>query len=67
MSEETERLERELLAAQEMLYLVLDAVGEPVRIPAAEAKDRIKPDHVIDVSLEDDDVWVFSVKEVNHG
>lgn len=66
MSNTVEQLERELLAAQEMLYLVLDAVGEPVRIPAAEAKTRIKNDHVIDVTLEDG-TWVFSVKEVDHG
>lgn len=61
-----EALQRELIAAQEMLYLVLDEIGEPVRIHAASAKDRIRNDRIIDAELVEG-FWVFQTKELTDG
>lgn len=53
-----------MIASQEMLYLVLDEIGEPVRIHADSAKDRIMNDRIIDAELVDG-FWVFQTKEIN--
>ena len=58
-------LERELLGVQEMLYLVLDEVNEPVAISARRLKEEVSGDRMIDISMtEDEKFWVFSIKEV---
>lgn len=66
MSERTtEELERELRGTQEMLFLVLEAVVEPVYVDARRVKEGIKGDKVIDITLDENaGEWVFSVKDV---
>lgn len=60
-----EELERELRGTQEMLFLVLEAVVEPVYVDAQRVRDGIKGDKMIDVTLDEKaGEWVFSVKDV---
>lgn len=60
-----EELERELRGTQEMLFLVLEAVVEPVYVDARRVKDGIQGDKMIDITLDEKaGEWVFSVKDV---
>lgn len=60
-----EELERELRGTQEMLFLVLEAVGEPVYVPSSRVKAGIVGDKMIDVTLDEEaGEWVFGVKDV---
>lgn len=63
---EVQRLERELLAAHEMLYLVLDAIGEPVQVEAETMQSKMDKDgRMIDATLDADGVyWTFQIKQV---
>lgn len=67
MSEAAEKkiadLEQELRVAQELLFLVLDEVGEPVVIDSDEAKRKSMTDRMIDLQLEDGN-WVVQVVEI---
>ena len=55
-------LERELRAAQEILFFVLDEVGEPVRFNLEEAKSRLGEDRIIDLTLDEEaGEWVAQV------
>jgi hypothetical protein len=61
-------LERELLGMQEMLFFVLQAVGEPVVVTKESMVATDKKDQMI--SIEDDimhETFVFSVKEIPDG
>lgn len=61
-------LENELRVAQELLFLVLDQVGEPVVLNVAEARERMKNDRVIDLDLDEQaDTWTLQVVDVPHG
>lgn len=63
--EKVEALEKELRGTQEMLFLVLEAVVEPVHVDARRIKDGIKGDKMIDITLDENaGEWVFSVKDV---
>lgn len=63
--EKVEALEKELRGTQEMLFLVLEAVVEPVYVDARRVKDGIKGDKIIDITLDENaGEWVFSVKDV---
>lgn len=53
MNEEMTRGERELLAAQELLFLVLDHIGEPVVLDMDSARERLTRDRRIDLDLDD--------------
>ncbi len=67
MSEEAtvESLGQELRAAQELLFLVLDQIGEPVVINIDEAKNVMKQERMIDLQLDDEsNNWVVSVVKV---
>lgn len=56
------QLENELRAAQELLYLVLDQIGEPVVINAEEARERMKAERAIDLSLDKEaGTWTLRV------
>ena len=58
-------LERELRGVQEMLFLVLDEVVEPVQVPAAKVKAGIRGDKMIDITLDTDkEFWTFRVKDI---
>jgi hypothetical protein len=62
---ELEGLRKELTAAQELLYLVLDHVGEPVRLNVSKAREKMKSNRLIDLSLDEDgETWVIQVKEI---
>lgn len=62
MSKRVEELEQELRAAQEILFFVLDAVGEPVRFDLEEAKKRLGEDRLIDLTLDEEaGEWVAQV------
>ncbi len=56
-------LEREKRGLQEMLFLVLDEIGEPVEISEEVIAGGIKGDKMIDITNQDG-VWVFKVIHV---
>jgi len=59
------KLERELLGMQEMLFFVLQAVGEPVEVTKENMVATNRKDQMI--NIEDDilrDVFVFSIAQV---
>lgn len=60
-----EAVERELRGLQEMLYFVLESVGEPVVVTKEQLKNGAGPDKMINI---EDDVengrFVFSIVEV---
>lgn len=66
MSESAEKkiaeLETELRVAQELLFLVLDHIDEPVVLDIEEAKAKIHEDRVIDLDLnEQSGTWTLQV------
>lgn len=67
MSEAAEKriaeLERDKRGLEEMLFLVLDEIGEPVEVPVEVIEGGIKGDKMIDITLQDG-VWVFKVIHV---
>lgn len=63
--EKISRLETELRAAQELLYLVLVEVDQPVVLNAAESRERMQEERVIDLSLDEEaGTWTLQVIEV---
>lgn len=63
--EEIERLEQEARAAQELLFLVLDHIGEPVVLSIESVKERMKGNRRIDLDLnEEEGVWVLKVVDL---
>lgn len=70
MSEAAEQriaeLEGHNAGLERMLFFVLDAVGEPVRIPNETIEAGIVGDKVIDIRQEDG-AWVFGVQEASNG
>lgn len=63
LEEERDALRRELLGLQEMLFAVLNEVGEPVVIPKAFLRETRTGDVQIRID-EEDDAFVFSVGPV---
>lgn len=62
--EKIAELERERLAVEEMLFLVLDAVGEPVEV-TVEAMHDNKSDRMIDIQFDEvKNSWVFKAVTV---
>lgn len=62
LEEKVAELTREKRAVEEMLYQVLDAVGEPVEVPDEKIKKGIVGDKMIDVTHQADiNAWVFRV------
>lgn len=63
--EEIERLEQEARAAQELLFLVLDQIGEPVVLSIESVKEKMKGNRRIDLDLnEEEGVWVLKVVDL---
>lgn len=58
--EELESVQQELRATQEMLFLVLDAVGEPVEVNKRKMTEVTIVDRQIQIN-ENDDAFVFSI------
>lgn len=58
--EELESVQQELRATQEMLFLVLDAVGEPVEVNKKKMTEVTIVDRQIQIN-ENDDAFVFSI------
>lgn len=57
---------KELRGTQEMLFLVLDEVNEPVVIPSKGLNDRITQDKMIAIELDEEaQEWTFKVEVVN--
>lgn len=57
---------KELRGTQEMLFLVLDEVGDPVVIPAEGLNDRITQDKMIAIELDEaSQLWTFKVEVVS--
>lgn len=64
MSERT--VEDELRVAQELLYLVLEQIGEPVELTSERLRNGISKDRMIDLELDNQrDVWVLRVVEIS--
>lgn len=63
LEEERDALRRELLGLQEMLFAVLNEVGEPVVIPKAILRESRTGDVQIRID-EEDNAFVFSVGPV---
>lgn len=62
LEKKVDGLERDNRGTQEMLFLVLLAVDETVKVPTGQT---IEGDKMIDISLNaEDGVWEFSVKDV---
>jgi len=60
--ERIEQLEKEKQVAEELLFLVLDHVDEPVTLNVEEAKQRIKKDRRIDLDFNDEaGTWTLQV------
>lgn len=60
-----EALQRELRGTQEMLFLVLETVGEPVQVPAEVVSGGIKGDKMIEITLDTDNLyWTFRTVNV---
>lgn len=65
LERERDDLRRELRGVQEMLFLVLDTVGEPVQVPAEVVSNGIEGDKMIDITLDTDNLfWTFRIVEV---
>lgn len=60
LEEERDALRRELVGIQEMLFAVLNEVGEPVVIPKSTLREKRSGDVQIRID-EEDDSFVFSV------
>jgi len=68
MTTEIEKLERELRVAHELLFLVLDYVGEPVVLDAHASKSVFKDDRMIDLDLNDEEgTWTLRVVTIANG
>lgn len=64
-NERVAELEKELRAAHELLYLVLDKVGEPVVLDIEESRERMSADRAIDLSLnEEAGTWTLGIKTI---
>lgn len=60
--EENVNLRKELRASQELLFLVLDKIGEPVVLSVDESRDRMSTERAIDLALnEEDGTWTLQV------
>lgn len=58
-------LKGELQAAQQLLFLVLNHVGEPVVLDIEESREAIRSDRMIDITLDEENQnWVLSVVDV---
>lgn len=69
MSDAVERkiaqLESEKAVAEQLLFLVLDKVDEPVVIDLAYARDRIKDSVMIDMQLDEEaGTWTLQIVEI---
>lgn len=65
MTDNIEQLEQELRVAQELLFLVLDHIGEPVVLDIEESKKAIQPDRMISLDLDEEaGQWVVQVVTV---
>jgi hypothetical protein len=66
VEDELAAVKKELRGVQEMLFLVLDEVGEPVNIPALELNERITKDKMISIELDEDtQLWTFKVEVIS--
>lgn len=66
MSDKT--AENEARVAQELLYLVLEQIGEPVELTSERIHAGIRKDRMIDLELDSQrDVWVLRVVEIPDG
>lgn len=66
MSTEIEKLQQELRVAHELLFLVLDQIGEPVVLDAVAAKEAFKDDRMIDIDLDDENgLWTLQVVTIS--
>lgn len=66
MDETMTRMERELMAAQELLFLVLDHIGEPVVIDMETARKRLTQDRRIDLDLNHEtNQWTLKVVTID--
>ena len=66
MNDEMTRLEREVMAAQELLFLVLDHIGEPVVLDMEKARERMSRDRRIDLDLnEETGQWILKVVTID--
>jgi hypothetical protein len=66
MSEAAEKkiaeLEQRARVAEELLFLVLDTIDEPVSFDVDEAKAKMSSDRIIDLQLDDDhNLWTLQV------
>ena len=59
-----DELERELIGVQQMLYHVLDTIGEPVVVTHDSLKEGITGDKMIDISQGDDQNWTFKLVSI---
>lgn len=58
-------LEGELRVSQELLFLVLDKISEPVVLSISESRERMKNDRVIDLDLDEQaGTWTLQVVDV---
>lgn len=66
LEEERDALRREKRGVEEMLFLVLKQVAEPVFVSDEEIKAGIQSDHIIDINWDvQRDGWEFSIKKVD--
>jgi hypothetical protein len=58
-------VEDELRVAQELIFLVLDYIAEPVRLDIDQARERMSADRRIDIDLdEQNNQWILSVVDI---
>lgn len=65
LEEKVVELERAKRGVEEMLYLVLEEVGEPVQVEAAKMQEKVTADRAIDITLDSDGLyWTFRTLEI---
>lgn len=66
VTNEIQQLKDELRVAQELLFLVLDHIGEPVVLDIATSREKIMADKAIDLQLDKaTERWVLQVVNIN--
>jgi hypothetical protein len=63
--EDVRELEKGKRVAEELLYLVLEKIGEPVELTSERLRGGIVGDKMIDLTLDNQrDVWTIKIVEV---
>lgn len=61
----TATVEQELRVAQELLFLVLDEIDQPVILNVEEAREKMNKDRMIELELDEEaGTWTLFIKDI---